>query len=210
MPTLQAQVPTERASRYLTQFCKHATAMGSGGHRAGVHLQGRMTRGGVRVAANWSDSEGTITFTPWGRCILTADADALTIRVDASDQDGLTQIRDIVTRNLLRFSSRDPLSVIWEEPPAPGGVPVTPVTETTPQPGRDARRVRLQVGLLILVGVLAIGVHVGLAGPLVGHSRWAGIASDLVVAAIVAKLAVVAWTHYRSRRRKVATGTDHN
>jgi hypothetical protein len=32
MPILQAQIQTERASRYLVQFCKQAAAMGGGGH----------------------------------------------------------------------------------------------------------------------------------------------------------------------------------
>jgi hypothetical protein len=114
MPTLQAQIPTERASRYLVQFCKHATAMGSGGHRARMHLQGMMARREVEVAADWSETNGTVTFTPWGRCTLASDASTLTVRIDAADQEGLTRIRDIVTRDLRRFSSRDPLTVTWQ------------------------------------------------------------------------------------------------
>jgi hypothetical protein len=56
MPILQAQIQTERASRYLVQLCKHAAAMGSGGHSPRVHLQGRMARREVQVAADWSES----------------------------------------------------------------------------------------------------------------------------------------------------------
>jgi hypothetical protein len=118
MPILQAQIQTERASRYLVQFCKHAAAMGSGGHSPRMHLQGRMARREVQVAADWSDTGGTVTFTPWGRCTLGADAGTLTLRIDAADQDGLTQIRDIITRDLQRFSNRDP-----DSPAHPGRGP---------------------------------------------------------------------------------------
>jgi len=111
MPILQAQIPTERAGRYLVQLCRHATAMGGGGHRPRMHLRG----GTARVTADWSDTSGTLTFTPWGRCTLEADAGTLTLRIDAVDQDGLSQIRDIVTRDLERFSNRDPLTVTWQQ-----------------------------------------------------------------------------------------------
>ena len=51
MPILQAQIQTERASRYLVQFCKHAAAMGSGGHSPRMHPHGVMTRREVQVVA---------------------------------------------------------------------------------------------------------------------------------------------------------------
>jgi hypothetical protein len=79
-----------------------------------MHTSGRTGRSEVRVAADWSDTTGTVTFTPWGRCTLSADAGTLTLRIDAADQDGLTQIRDILTRDLQRFSTRDPLTVTWQ------------------------------------------------------------------------------------------------
>jgi len=85
--------------------------MGGGGHRPRMHLRGGM----ARVAADWSDTSGTLTFTPWGRCTLEADAGTLKLRIDAVDQDGLSQIRDIVTRDLERFSNRDPLTVTWQQ-----------------------------------------------------------------------------------------------
>ena len=106
MPILNAQVHTDRASRYLGQFCKHAAAMGDGGHTPRMHLHATMARREVRVTAEWSDTSGTVTFTPWGRCTLTADADTLTLRIDAADEDGLTQIRDIIDRDFERFSRR--------------------------------------------------------------------------------------------------------
>jgi hypothetical protein len=190
MPTLRAQIQTEQASRYLVQFCKHAAAMGNGRHGPRMHLRGGMASGEVRVAAEWSDTSGTVTFTPWGRCTLDADAGTLTLCIDAADQAGLTQIRDIITRDLRRFSSRDPLTVTWPE---------------STEPSRGHRRPALQTVLLALAVVLVIGVHIGLLGTVVADSPWTGIASNLVVAAVVAKVALIAWVRYRRRRKSADT-----
>lgn len=121
MPSLQAQIHTERASRYLVQFCEHAAAMGGGGHNPRLHPQATTARRDVQVTAAWSGADGTVTFTPWGRCTLSAGPGRLTVRIDAADDGGLTQIRDIITRDLARFSTRDPLTVTWRqsEPPTP-------------------------------------------------------------------------------------------
>jgi hypothetical protein len=116
MPTLYAQIPTERAGRYLVQFCKHAAAMGGGGHTLRMHLHSTMARGEVRVAADWSDTSGTVTFTPWGQCTLAAGIDTLTLRIDAADEDGLARIRDVIDRDLQRFSRRDPVTATWHRP----------------------------------------------------------------------------------------------
>jgi len=115
MPILQAQIQTERATRFLVQFCQHAGAMGGGGHTPRLHLHAAMARREMQVTADWSDTSGTVTFHPWGRCTLTADGGTLTVRIDASDVDGMTQIRDVIDRDLQRFSRRDPLVVTWQD-----------------------------------------------------------------------------------------------
>lgn len=204
MPSSQAQVQTDRASRYLVQLCKHASAMGGGGHGPRVHLQGSMARRDVQVAADWSDTSGTVTFTPWGRCVLAADAGTLTLRIDAADEDGLSQIRDIITRDLQRFSTRNPLTVTWQQAETPGTAPIPSAIAVTPKRARALRRSRLQILLLALGMVLVIAIHVGLAGRVVADFRWTGIASNVLAAAIVVKLALIAWARHRSRRRKAA------
>jgi hypothetical protein len=90
--------------------------MGSGGHSARMRLHGTAARSGVQVAAEWSKTSGTVTFTPWGQCTLNADAGILTVCIDTPDEDGLAQIREVVTRDLLRFSRRAPLTVSWRRP----------------------------------------------------------------------------------------------
>jgi hypothetical protein len=143
MPVLETQIETERASRYLVQFCKHATAMGSGGHSPRMHLHGTVARREVRVAAEWSDTNGTVTFTPWGLCVLAADAGILTVRIDGADEDGLAQIRDVVTRDFARFSQRDPLTVAWQRSDDPGAAPFRPI-------GAVNRRCPLRASLLAI------------------------------------------------------------
>jgi hypothetical protein len=117
MPTIEAKVRTERASRYLVQFCQHAAALGgAGGHRPRPHSPGAPGHGPVRVRADWSDTHGVVTFPPGARCTVDADANTLTVRVEAADEQALQRIRDIVTGDLGRFSRRDPLTVEWYQP----------------------------------------------------------------------------------------------
>ena len=124
MPTIETTVHTERAGRYLAQFCKHATAMGgTGGHRPGLHLHGRPVHRDVQAHAEWSETHGVVTFTPDGRCTMDADATTLTVRIEATDEDALRRIQDIVTQDLVRFSSRDPLTLNWHAPRTPDSDP---------------------------------------------------------------------------------------
>jgi hypothetical protein len=131
MPILQANIPTERASRYLVQFCKHAAAMGRVGHNPRMHLHAPITRREVQVAAEWSDTSGTVTFTPWGHCTLTADDRVLTLRIDAADEDSAAQIRDVITRDFERFSRRDPIAVTWQRFEGPGAAPFRLIDAST-------------------------------------------------------------------------------
>ncbi|MDT4937040.1 MAG: uncharacterized protein QOG80_711 [Pseudonocardiales bacterium] len=112
MQTAVAHIATARATRYLVQFCEHARAMGGGHGGARMHL-GAAAHRDVQVHAEWSDTRGVITFTPWGQCTLTAAADALTLRIEATDEEGLGKIQDVITRDLDRFGRRDRLTVAW-------------------------------------------------------------------------------------------------
>jgi hypothetical protein len=204
MPILEARIETERASRYLAQFCKHAAAMGSGGHTPRMHLHGMMARREVRVAAEWSDTRGTVTFTPWGRCTLVADADTLTLQIDATDEDGLGQIRDVITRDLERFSRRDPLTVTWTGPPDTAGRALTPSHRPPALHGR------LQVILLVVAVVLVVGLHLGLVGAIAADSTWTGVATNVVVVLIALKVALVILARVRIRRQRAAKRADES
>ena len=113
-PTIEARITTTRPSRYLVQICTHAASIGRGHHAARMHLGDAPAHRGMQVDADWSDTHGVITFTPWGRCTMTADGAALTIRVEATGEDNLAKIRDIITRDLDRMGRRDALIIDWQ------------------------------------------------------------------------------------------------
>ncbi|GAA0401853.1 hypothetical protein GCM10009530_62160 [Microbispora corallina] len=210
MRILQAHIRTERASRYLVQFCKHAAAMGGGGHTSRMHLHGPMVRSEVRVAAEWSETSGTVTFTPWGQCTLVADPGTVMLRIEAADEDGLVQIRDVVTRDFERFSRRDPMTVTWERPETSEADPFRPAGALTPTQQRGFPRSKLQSVLLALAVVVVIALHVGVAGTVVAESLWTGAAVTIVLALVVMKIALVAWARIGLRRRRSIKRADHS
>ncbi|MGY1949032.1 DUF2218 domain-containing protein [Nocardia asiatica] len=130
MPTIEARISTDRPSRYLRQFCKHAAAMGAlrargqqpprarHGHPDATPEAGPNGPDGMRIHSDWSDTSGTVSFDPVGRCVLHAEENALLVRIEAIDARVLQRIRDIVTRDFERFG-RNQLTVEWH--PLGGG-----------------------------------------------------------------------------------------
>lgn len=125
MLTAEARIETKRPSRYLIQLGKHAAAMaGTGGHRLRLHSAGgALARREVQVHAEWSDTEGCIRFDPWGQCTITIGDDVLLLRVEATDEDNLRRLQDLLARDLGRFGQREQLTVNWRRPEAPSGGP---------------------------------------------------------------------------------------
>jgi hypothetical protein len=68
----------------------------------------------VQVRAEWSDTRGRLTFTPWGECTLIADANTLSLRIDARDQAGLRNIQRIIANNLRRAGHHQDVMVTWQ------------------------------------------------------------------------------------------------
>jgi hypothetical protein len=208
MPILEAQVATERASRYLVQFCKHAAAMGGGGHTPRMHLHGTMARREVQVAAEWSDTRGTVTFTPWGQCTLAVEASSLTVRVEAVDEDGLDRIRDVITRDFERFSRRDPLTVTWYQPEISDAPPEHEAGGMTSMHRRGALHGNLRTILLVVAVVMVIALHLGLAGTVVANSGWTGMATNVVLALVALKVVLIALVRLGIRRRRATKTPD--
>jgi hypothetical protein len=119
MLTFEAQIKTTRPSRYLVQICTHAASIGGGHHGPRMHLADALARRDVQVDADWSDTRGVVTFTPWGRCTMTADDATLTVRVEANDKENMVKIQDIITKDLDRIGRRDALTINWHSVPAP-------------------------------------------------------------------------------------------
>src|SRR2546428_7752423 len=136
MPTTEARIPTERASRYLVQLCRHANQMGR--HRITrppAHAGHSMPTG---VTAEWSDTSGTVR-AGGATCTLRATADALLLRAEAADEDTLDRLREMITRNLTRFSRREPLTVDWH------GLEAAPPVVQSTEPRASRRTVVLAV-----------------------------------------------------------------
>jgi hypothetical protein len=112
MPSAEAQVVIDRPTRYLAQLCKHAGAMAGDRHRPRIHQGDFPAQRQTPVHVEWSDTRGVIA-TPRGRCTVTAEATALRLRIDASDEDGLQNLQKVITRDLDRFGRRDGLTLTW-------------------------------------------------------------------------------------------------
>jgi uncharacterized protein len=102
--TATARTPTEHASRYLQQLCKHWQH---------------------NLAVEFTTAHGTVVFprdargAAWaGQATVTFDAeeDALVTRIDASEARQLGALKGAVARHLDRFAFREaPLAFDWQD-----------------------------------------------------------------------------------------------
>ncbi|MEU6848993.1 DUF2218 domain-containing protein [Actinacidiphila alni] len=129
MPAAEARIPTDRASRYLVQLCRHMDRLDhpdrtpdGGGHHHGAHAAhdgpAALSAPAV-VSVEHSDTAGTVRFAD-GRWTLSATADTLTLRVAAADEAALRRLRDAVTARVATVGRRDGLRADWHtvtEPP---------------------------------------------------------------------------------------------
>ena len=86
-----ARVPTERASRYLQQLCKHF---------------------GHKLPVTFDAGHGRAVF-PFGECVLRAEGGLLAITATAASEADLEQLKGVIARHLLRFAFREELRVAW-------------------------------------------------------------------------------------------------
>lgn len=80
-----AHFPTQHGSKYLQQLCKHFS------HKAEV---------------TFDESSGTVALQP-GPAVLSADAEGLTVRVQAEEAKGLIQARYVIDSHLVNFAFRE-------------------------------------------------------------------------------------------------------
>lgn len=100
--TATARVPTATGSKYLQQLCKHWQ------HNLAVEFtadHGTVVFPRDARDADWP-GDATVTFD--------AEADALLVRIDASDPGQLDGLKGAVARHLDRFAFREaPLAFDW-------------------------------------------------------------------------------------------------
>lgn len=99
-----ARTPTEHASKYLQQLCKHWQ------HNLAVEFtadHGTIVFPRDARGADWA-GDATVTFD--------AGADALLTRIDASEAGQLEALKGAVARHLDRFAFREaPLAFDWQD-----------------------------------------------------------------------------------------------
>lgn len=127
MQSAEAVIETEQASRYLEQLCRHAQEMGTHLGRLG-HLRRAMDHVGSRPElqhVEWTETSGTIVLN-WGQCIMQASPGVLRARAEATDEENLRRIQDLVTARLETFGRRSSLRVVWRPLPSLGVAPGQP------------------------------------------------------------------------------------
>ncbi|GAA4063550.1 hypothetical protein GCM10023065_13190 [Microbacterium laevaniformans] len=174
----EAHIPTDRASRYLVQLCRHLGQMRGMPHGSLASHGGQMPPAVQEV--DWSETAGTIRFDR-GTCTLWATSDMLTVRIQAEDADALGRLRSGIGRRVETIGRRDRLKVDWapsSEEPHPrvdthgddsGALPAGPAAS------ERARQSPRKTPLLVLAAIAAAAVivHLGLLGASVVASAWA-------------------------------------
>jgi cytochrome P450 len=110
MPSAQARIRTDRASRYLTQLCNHTAQISVLAHH---NRHGDGAPATTPRHAECSDTDGVIDFDR-GRCTLHATNEELILLAEADDQHDLRLIQDAIAARLQRIGRRDQLSITWQ------------------------------------------------------------------------------------------------
>ena len=87
----QAQVKTEKASRYLKALCNHFNR---------------------KVTAEYNDTQGSVQF-GFADCVMVATEDALGIRIQADNAENFERVKYVVSDHLVRFGNNESLDVTW-------------------------------------------------------------------------------------------------
>lgn len=95
MPISEARVETARGGRYMKQLLKHFSH---------------------KTQAEWTDERGSVTLGDFGSCTLTVAPDALLLRAESTNEEGLRRVERVVGSHLERFATHDALTVDWTAP----------------------------------------------------------------------------------------------
>ncbi|MFF8036170.1 DUF2218 domain-containing protein [Streptomyces sp. NPDC016626] len=210
MLSAEAHVATDRPSRYLTQLCKHFGRKGRHlAHRPPAHLgHGGQTLSERRAVAeqaqvDWSETEGSVSL-PWGTITLRTAPGVLLLRVQATSEENVRRLEELVAGHVERFGRRDGLQVSWQEP-----APVTHQnsSNTVEVPGTSGgttvgRSRHLKPLGLVAAVVLVLAAHLGLGGVLVANWHFTSGAAAAVLALVLVKAAVLGSAAARRRAAK--------
>lgn len=196
MPIAEGHVTADRPERYLRQLCSHLGQMqhmrhpGGGGHgRAGMPRVEHVEQSEGRAVVRFADGVWT----------LEAGADRLRLRVDADDPAALDRLTNAIATRIAKIGRRDGLSVEWHS--VEGHGPDDPGAGGAGTAGRATRGRRWPrwIGWPAALG-LAVAIHAGLIGSLLGSGRWKDVAADVILALVAIKIVLIA-VHLGLRRR---------
>lgn len=94
--TAQANVQTDKASRYLQALCGHFDR---------------------KVSTAWTAHEGNVNF-GFGHCQMTADNESLAIYVQTETEEEFARVKHVVSDHLERFAVKDGLKADWIDEPS--------------------------------------------------------------------------------------------
>ena len=89
MPTSSANIPTEHASKYLQQLCKHWSH---------------------RLTVEFDPNDGSVIFDEARSCRFHAEADHLNVVITTASADDLVRTEGTVINHLRRFAFREELA----------------------------------------------------------------------------------------------------
>lgn len=203
MPSAEARVPTDRASRYLAQLCRHLGEMGRMHGALLAHAGARMPE--VRQV-EWSDDAGVVLFAR-GTCTLHATPDALLLRLDADDEDALADLQRGFGNRLRTIGRRDGLRVEWRPVAAASSGPETAPTHA-PAGAAGHRRRFLTTAAVAGVVMVVAAAHLAAGGALL-VAPWAGgaaLAAVLLGGVVVVAHLVLGGAAFTGARRLTHTG----
>jgi hypothetical protein len=93
--TSTAHIPTRNGPQYLAGLCR----------------QLEQERPGVEMSVEWKETDGTIDL-GWARGALRADETGLSLRAEATDEDALGQVCELIARHLETHAD-EPIVVTW-------------------------------------------------------------------------------------------------
>jgi hypothetical protein len=194
MLVAEALVPTDRASRYLVQLCRHANHMSRMRHQSPTRDDGGSMPPEVE-RVDYSDADGVVRFAE-GQWFLRATADTLTLRVEAADDDTLRRLQDGIADRLEKIGRRDQVTVAWHRPETPPALPgdKAPSAKPAAETGTGKRRWRGRLGAIGVGtgGALVVALHLGLGGAVLAAAPWIGWTSDILGVIILVKVVVIA------------------
>ena len=88
-----ARVPTQAASRYLQQLCKHWSH---------------------KLPTSFTAEEGSVDFSNGARLVMRADSETLDVELTVPPGEDVGRMREVVSSHLDRFAFREaPLTFSW-------------------------------------------------------------------------------------------------